>query len=448
MTIPSIALLGRKDEPTDAVEEYCRYLADALQAHDIQLEIRRVPWEVHGWPGALHAVRLQATRWRDTWVLVQYTALGWSARGFPQKVLRALKILKSAGARVGIVFHDVEPYSGTRLIDSVRRFVQVRTMRRALALADLAIFTVPLYKLSWLPFRPAPVTYTDPTAPPPTKLSPRTLDLAKESLSPAVFKLISQHQARLGAPVDPFPLLPRCHFIPVGPNLPIPFELKLPPHLVEINRRVNERIDRAKGLLPPLDAEEPPPPLQPPADHVRTVGVFSITGGEAGAKETQDILRAMRHASQKLGRLRLSVFGRHAELREAQLRVGLHDLPVEISVEGVLSDQQVVERLRTCDVLLFIRGGISTRRSSAIAGIACGVPMVAYVGSETSWPFQDAGVILVSPKDPEELNDALVLLLSDYEFRAGLALANYMTYNEHFSWSAIATRFAALLKSR
>lgn len=54
-------------------------------------------------------------------------------RGFPKKVLRALKILKSAGARAGIVFHDVEPYPATRLIDSVRRFAQVRTMRHALA---------------------------------------------------------------------------------------------------------------------------------------------------------------------------------------------------------------------------------------------------------------------------------------------------------------------------
>ena len=57
-------------------------------------------------------------------------------RGFPQRVLRILKILKAGGARVAIVFHDVEPYPGTRLIDSVRRFDQVFTMRCALALAD------------------------------------------------------------------------------------------------------------------------------------------------------------------------------------------------------------------------------------------------------------------------------------------------------------------------
>jgi hypothetical protein len=61
-----IALLGRRDEPTDAVEDYCRYLGQALVAHDIQLEIRRVPWNEHGWAAALEALRLQAETWRGT----------------------------------------------------------------------------------------------------------------------------------------------------------------------------------------------------------------------------------------------------------------------------------------------------------------------------------------------------------------------------------------------
>ena len=154
LTIPCIALLGRQDEPIDAVEEYCQYLATALQAHEIQLEIHRVSWEKDGWLGSLQTLRRQATKWRDTWVLVQYTALAWSERGFPQKVLRALKILKSAGVRLGVVFHDVEPYPGTRLIDAVRRFIQVWTMRRALALTELTIFTVPPERLSWLTLFP------------------------------------------------------------------------------------------------------------------------------------------------------------------------------------------------------------------------------------------------------------------------------------------------------
>jgi glycosyltransferase involved in cell wall biosynthesis len=354
-----IALLGRKDEPTDAVEEYCRYLGDALRAHDIQLEIRRVPWELHGWPDALRALQLQSEKWRNTWVLVQYTALAWSARGFPQKVLRALKILKSAGARVSIVFHDVEPYPGPRLIDAIRRLVQVRTMRRALSLADLAIFTVPPEKISWRPTSG-----------------------------------------------------PKLVFIPVGPNLPIPSE----------------------------------PAAHSPNVTVPSIAVFSITGGEPGAHETRLIRDAVRHASQKLGPLRLSVFGRHAELREQDLRNGLRDLPVELSVEGVVEPIRVVERLSACDVLLFVRGAISTRRSSAIAGIACGVPLIAYVGSETAYPLTDAGVLLVSPRNPGELNDALVRVLSDPELRAVLRLKNSTIYSEHFSWPSIAARFAALLR--
>ena len=412
MTKRVIALLGRKDEPTDAVEEYCHYLGGALQAHEIQLEIRRVPWEIHGWSAALGALALQARTWRDTWVLVQYTALAWSQRGFPQKFLRALEILKSAGARVAIVFHDVEPYAGTRLVDSFRRAIQVRVMRRALVIADLAIFTVQLYRISWLPFRPRPVVYTDRSATPPTNMSPRALELAKEKLSPQVFGLISERQQELSGPRDPSPLLAKCHFIPVGPNLPIPPDL----------------------------------PSRPAKVEVPTIGIFSITGGPAGAHETEAILTAVRQATRRFGRLRLSVFGRHAELREQDLRNDLSDLPVELSVEGVVTAAQVVERLCACDVLLFVRGGISTRRSSAIAAIACGVPTVAYVGGETAYPITEAGVIVVSPSDPKELLEALVLLLSDVEFRAGMRLRNALAYAEHFAWPAIATRFAALLQ--
>ena len=364
MTTPVIALLGRKDVPTDAVEQYCRYLGAALRSHDLQLEIRRVPWEILGWRDALNALRLQAASWRGRWVLVQYTALAWSTRGFPYKFSRVLKILKSAGARIAIVFHDVEPFRGPRLVDRLRTRVQLHAMRCALAAAELAIFTIPLEKLSWLTGSPS-----------------------------------------------------RAHFIPVGPNLPIPIP--------------SEQEFTSVGQC----------------SATPTIGVFIITGGEPGARETKIILGAVRHAAQKLGKLRLSVFGRHAELREAALREGLQDLPVEVSAEGVLDDQQVIDRLRAADVLLFVRAPISTRRSSAIAGIAAGVPMVAFAGAETSWPVTDAGVLLTSPKNPAELHDALVRVLSDPELRASLRQQNALAYRQDFSWPAIAARFAAVLKS-
>jgi glycosyltransferase involved in cell wall biosynthesis len=366
-----IALLGSRDAPTDAVEEYCLHLGEALSAHDIHVELRRVPWEIHGWPQSLHALRLQAASWRGTWVLAQYTALAWSARGFPWRFIQALRILAAAGARIVVVYHDVEPYAGTRLIDRLRRISQVRTMRHALDFADVAIFTVPPAKLSWLARTPE-----------------------------------------------------KAAFIPVGPNLPIS----------SLENAVSPRKN---------------------ASQIPTIGVFSITGGEAGARETREIISAVRFASEKLGRLRLAVFGRYAELRESDLREGLRDVPVKLSVEGVLEADQIVQKLSACDVLLFVRGPISSRRSSAIAGIACGLPLIAFEGSETAAPITDAGVVLVVEIEgteqkentrQERLNAALVRVLADAEYRAALAARSRLAYEQHFSWDSIAARFAAILR--
>jgi len=80
-------------------------------------------------------------------------------------------------------------------------------------------------------------------------------------------------------------------------------------------------------------------------------------------------------------------------------------------VEGVIEPSQIVQKL--CDCGFFI----SSRRSSAIAGIACGLPVIAYHGSETVVPVTDAGVLLVSPDQPDDLHFTLVRVLSDDVYR-------------------------------
>jgi glycosyltransferase involved in cell wall biosynthesis len=358
MSLQCVALLGRKDVPTDAVEEYCRYLGEALEGRGIQLDVRRVPWEIHGWKAALQTLPLMARQWRGQWVFVQYTALAWSARGFPQKILRVIAALRANGARVAVVFHDVEPYAGSRIVDRIRRRTQMNVMRRLVKLSELAIFTVPVETISWLGSRPGNVA-----------------------------------------------------FVPVGPNLPIP---------------------------------ENPVNRQKAAD-IPTIGVFSITGGAAGDVETQTILSAVRKAAQSIGRVKLDVFGRHAELREKQLRKGIEGLPVELSVEGVVDPADVVERLGRCDVALFVRGAISTRRSSAIAAIACGRPVIAYKGTETAGPIIEAGVVLISPGDTNAIGDALTKVLTDETLRRELAERSRSAFESYFSWRAIAARYVELL---
>jgi len=356
-----IALLGRPDAPTDAVEEYCRYLGEALVAEDFELIIERVDWLENGWTRAASVLRRQAKGWRGTWVLVQYTALAWSARGFPLRFPRVLKTLKAAGVRAGVVFHDVEPYRGTRVIDGLRRRTQLRAMLGALRLSDAAVFTVPMGNISWIKRQPS-----------------------------------------------------KGCFIPVGANLPTSSE-------------ANSR----KGIS---------------TGGKLSVAVFGITGGQAGRKEIENIVEAVRFAAARVGNLRLIVLGRNAQSAEEELRKRFRDSAVELHVLGILPGKDVVRSLSVSDVLLFVRGHISTRRGSAIAGIACGLPVIAFEGPETAAPITEAGLALFSPQRKGDLGDVLVRVLEDEHYRASLAQRSWLAQRQYFSWRAIAVRYAEFMR--
>ena len=357
-----IALLGRPDAPTDAVEEYCRYLGQALQAEDYNLIIERVPWEEHGWGAAVREIRHRAKGWKGAWVLVQYTALSWSARGFPLRFLRLLKTLKAAGARVGVVYHDAEPYDGTRVIDRLRRRAQLHTMREALEISEAAIFTVPTEKLSWF-----------------------------------------------GGQRD------NAFFIPVGANLPISGETASSRRSISVDEKL-------------------------------TIAVFGVTGGQAGKKEIENIVDAVKFAASRVKNLRLIVLGRNAQSAEIELKKLLRDTTIELQVLGVLPAEEVARTLSRSDVLLFVRGHISTRRSSAVAGIACGLPVVAFEGPETAAPITVAGLALYSPARKGDLGDVLVRVLEDEHYRTTLAQRSWRAQAQYFSWRAISGRYAEFLR--
>jgi glycosyltransferase involved in cell wall biosynthesis len=363
MTTRLIALLGSKDEPTDAVEEYCEYLGAALRAKDFEIQLIRVGWREKGWRRAFAELRNSAESWRGQWFLIQFTALAWSSRGFPIRFKKVLNILRRCGARIAIVFHDPEPYSGSRTVDKIRRAVQLHTMRTAAQSADLAIFTIPLDRISWLG----------------------------------------------NAPVNTV-------FIPVGANLPE---------------------SAIAAAAKSAEVGESP-----------RIAVYGITGGKHGPVETGAIVDAVRSALAKIPKLQLSAFGRHADDCASLLRDSLQGLPVQLSVKGIIPAEEVAQELARADVLLFVRGHISSRRGSAIAGIACGLPVIAYRGQETAAPITEAGVVLVSPENRAELGEALTRVLFDGEYRASLAARSAAAHEKYFSWPAIASRYAEELRRR
>lgn len=357
-----VAVLGRRDEPTDAVEEYCEYLSGALAMEGISLDLARLRWAEIGWRKALEELRERTTETGNpTWFLLQYTALAWSRRGFSWRVVRVIRMLKQGGARCAVVFHDAEAYYGSRLVDRMRRAVQLWTMRQALRQADLAVLTIPAEKIPWIP-RHAQNTV----------------------------------------------------FIPVGANLPSP---------ETVWTRAKERQRDAPA-----------------------VAVFSLSGGRVGTQEVRLIAEGLRYAAERIGALQLVVLGRNSDIGGKELTEKLAGTPVKVTAHGLLAAEQVLSVLGSCDVLLFARGPLSTRRGSALAGIACGLPVVAREGWETAAPVTEAGVVLVPEETKEGFGPALVRVLGDKSFRALLAERSRKAQEQYFSWSAIAAQYVQALR--
>ena len=145
-----IALLGKRDEPTDGVEDYCVCLGNALARRGVSVELARMPWAERGWLAGLRWLWRESTDWRGRWVFVQYTALGWSRRGFPLGLLPVVFVLRRRKLSNAVVFHDAVAYSGTRWIDRMRRAIQQLVMKETAARVDRIILPVVSDNLVWL----------------------------------------------------------------------------------------------------------------------------------------------------------------------------------------------------------------------------------------------------------------------------------------------------------
>ena len=353
-----IALLGRHDYPTDGVEDYCRLLREALAAWGRDLDVVRMFWLERGWLKSLYCLWRKSKGKKGCWVLLQYTALGWSRRGLPLLVIFVLWVVRARRMRIAVIFHDPELYGGRRLVDRVRRYCQCFVMRYIYWFADKSVLTVPLGNVSWLSSNPS-----------------------------------------------------KARFIPVGANIPAASSGRSP------RKRHGSQ----------------------------TIAIFGVTGDGSVGDEVSDIAFAVKEVAKQVPDLRLVTLGRGSKKSEPKFRDALEGSAVEYSALGILPPEKVSQVLANSDVALFVRGPISTQKGTAIASIACGLPVVAYSDSRLPTPLAEVGVVGVPCGDRQALAEATIRILADRQLWFELHQRSQTHFEKYFSWETIATHFIELL---
>ncbi|MFZ0885992.1 MAG: hypothetical protein WAN14_21495 [Candidatus Acidiferrales bacterium] len=179
----------------------------------------------------------------------------------------------------------------------------------------------------------------------------------------------------------------------------------------------------------------------------KTVVVFCLTGMPYLRDELKDISDATRTAIADGAKFRLLFLGRGTSEAKEEIAHSFRDLPIDVSNLGLLDADQISEIFANSDAMLCVRGRVYLRRGSAIAGIACGLPIIGYQGESRGTPLDEAGLVLVPYRDGRAAGAALSRALQDQRFHRELQEKSLRAQEKYFSWNLIASAFVDFLES-
>lgn len=297
------------------------------------------------------------------WILPQYTALGWSKRGFPVGALACAAILRLRGARCAMLFHEPEGVSGSRVLDQIRGAFQNWTVRTLHRFTEKSIFTIPLDTVSWLP--------------------------RNDSKSAS---------------------------IPLGPNIP-------------------ENLTNRSAM-------------QHQSGSSKTVVVFCLSKSPYGEREIGDIASATRFAASLGIKLRVIFVGRGTSEAKNTIDSAFAESGIEVCNRGLCDAPEVTRIFSEADLMLAVRGSLYLRRGSALAGLACGLPIVGYGGAALGTIIEEAGIALVPFGDHQALGRAIRDIVSNADLWRQMHEKNLYIQQKYLSWNVIAAEFVRVLDAR
>lgn len=174
-------------------------------------------------------------------------------------------------------------------------------------------------------------------------------------------------------------------------------------------------------------------------------------GGLHPTHSLDHLLAAHRKVTHRMGveNVELVFVGVTQEEVQAALKVkGIHEIPEGIVALGRLSESEVSQCLQSADLILApFTDGISTRRSTVMACLAHGKPILTTYGSlsQGSTPWSTFCCVVPVAEMDEYAEQALRLLL-DLEALADLGRKAKGAYDLRFSWSRLAQEFILALR--
>ncbi len=169
---------------------------------------------------------------------------------------------------------------------------------------------------------------------------------------------------------------------------------------------------------------------------VPLVGHFG-TYGELIAGTLRELLPRL--LSDEEPRCAVLLLGRGSEAMRAELLRTRPELAGRIHAAGTLPPEEVSRHLAACDLLVQpYPDGVSTRRTSIMAGLAHGLPVLTTQGALTESLWEEGGAVaLAAAGNDDALLDEARRLLASSGARARLGAAGHKLYGERFDLSHI-----------
>jgi glycosyltransferase involved in cell wall biosynthesis len=120
--------------------------------------------------------------------------------------------------------------------------------------------------------------------------------------------------------------------------------------------------------------------------------------------------------------------------------------PGEVRTPGALAPDELSLALRACDLMLLpLTDGVSTKRTTLMAALAHGVPVVGLDGRRTDAMLRSGPLTLTPAGDPQAFARAAVALAGDRDRLRAQGESGRRLYELEFDWPHVARRVAAAL---